>query len=679
MNTNFRQRIILITIIMMIGMSACTPKNPMTETSEPSPISTQITPSLPDNAVEVWVTYPDQSKKLSREANQIFQAGENSGNDTIVVQEDLLYQRMEGFGAAMTDSSAWLIMNALNEEARLQLMKDLFTREGNGIGLSYVRIPLGASDFALKDYTYDDMSPGQQDPKLRRFNIEYDKAYILPALRLATELNPQVRFMGSPWSAPAWMKGGASLHGGTLMPEFYEAFANYHVAFIQAYENEGVTIDTITPQNEPMHSSGGYPTMLVSAKGAQELVRDYLGPAFKQAGLSTRILIFDHNWDLVDYPLEVLNDPAAAAFVDGVAFHCYGGDVSAQSVVHLAHPDKSTWFTECSGGGWATDFGDNLSWNLRNLVVGNFRNWGNSVLLWNLALDENDGPQNGGCGDCRGVVTINQSTGEITYNEEYYILGHVSKFVDPGAYRIESVSSDSPTLNHVAFLNPDGSMVVLVQSDAAATFDVSWNDQHFTYSLPAKGAVTFKWYPNVRPGPTVTPMPTSEAKPTATLSGPGITPATSLLLDFETDTDFYVVSNTEVSLDALAYQGTKSLRLSSTSGNWHVGGVLLGAQPLDLTASQKLCFWVMDTTAYNDGKADNTVGVRLRDGSGGNQEVWTDHAETGINPKTVKDQWVQMCIDLVAFSMVDLTRVTKIEFNAYWAGDWYFDDISLQP
>lgn len=446
-------------------------------------------------SVEVWLTLPDQSKLLHQEANQTLEPGGASADTPYVIalDERIRYQRMEGFGAAMTDSSAYLLMRVLDERRRIDVMNDLFTREGKGIGLSYVRVPIGASDFSLHDRTYNDRPHGETDPALDHFSIGYDEAYIIPALQMAQRLNSRLRFMGSPWSAPAWMKDNDHLHGGALRPEFYAAFANYLARFVQAYAEHGIQIDTLTPQNEPLHASDGYPTMLLSAQGQQALIRDFLGPALRDAGLPTRLLIFDHNWDLWRYPLEVLADARTAAFVDGIAFHCYGGDVGAQTRVHEAHPNKGIWFTECSGGGWAVDFADNLSWNLRTLVIGNMRHWGNSLILWNLALDENSGPQNGGCGDCRGVVTIDQRSGEVTYNVEYYVLGHVSRFVDPGAYRIESTALDRENPENVAFLNPDGSIVLVVHAARDVSFAVEWAGSRFNYSLPAGAAVTFKW------------------------------------------------------------------------------------------------------------------------------------------------------------------------------------------
>ena len=449
--------------------------------------------AMPDNQIHVWLTLGDESKKLHEERDLTWQNGASAGSERITVDGATRFQTMEGFGAAMTDSSAWLIMTTLDENQRRTLMRDLFTREGDGIGLSYVRIPMGASDFALESYTYNDLPAGETDPDQLYFSIAHDEAYIIPALQLARDLNPQLRFMGSPWSPPAWMKSTDSLNGGLLLPQFLQSLADYHVKFVQAYAEANLPIDAITPQNEPLHMSLAYPTMLMLPSQQQALLRDHLGPTFRAAGLTTRIVIFDHNWDLSNYPLQVLADPAAAAFADGIAFHCYGGDVAAQSLLHNAHPDKGIWFTECSGGRWAPEFAGSVSWNMHNLVMGNFRNWGNSLLLWNLALDENDGPQNGGCTNCRGVVTIDQTTRAVTYNLEYYVLGHVSKFVEPGAYRIASTPGGAAIPDNVAFLNPDGSMVLIVQADTATTFAVDWNGQHFSYSLPSQGTVTFTW------------------------------------------------------------------------------------------------------------------------------------------------------------------------------------------
>jgi glucosylceramidase len=616
-------------------------------------------------SVEVWLTLADGSKKLSHEADLAFTAGPGTGT-VLNVNPNILYQRLEGVGAAMTDSSAWLIHTKLTEDQRKTLMEKLFTRIGDGIGLSYLRLPMGASDFALNSYTYDDMPTGQTDPTLANFSISHDTAYIIPTLKQALVLNPELKFMGSPWSAPAWMKTNEQLNAGALLPEYRQAFADYQVKFIQAYAAAGIPIDALTPQNEPMNENSSYPTMSMPADDQKVFVRDYLGPALAGAGLDTKILVLDHNWDLANYPVAILNDPQALAYVDGAAFHCYAGQVQNQSKVHAAYPDQGVWFTECSGGAWSTDFGDNVSWNLHNLVIGNFRNWGKSLLLWNIALDENAGPKNGGCDNCRGVVTINQSTGAVTYNEEYYILGHVSKFVDPGAYRAETTNYEDGQPENVAFLNPDGSLVLIVHSTAATTFDVEWGGRHFTYSLPAKGTVTFKWNTGSTPGATATSPPTPTPAPTLTPAPVGV------LQSFEAEETYYADYQATTSLTTeVVHGGASSLKSFSETGTWHTVGAYLEDRPVNVSDLDRICLWVYDTTA-----ADNTLGFRLVDASGTSQELWSDHAVVGSNPKTVKNTWVQMCFKLEPYTLVNLAELDKVQMAMYWAGTYYFDDIT---
>jgi glucosylceramidase len=445
--------------------------------------------------VDVWLTTGDQNK-LQHSYVPLY-PGNGSNLLKIQVNENITYQQIEGFGAALTDSAAWVISTALDVTQTHTLLNKLFS-PSEGIGISYLRLPMGASDFVTSThYTYDDLPPGEIDPDLDFFSIAHDQAYIIPILRQARSINPQLRFMGSPWSAPAWMKSPETLYGGSLQPGYYQAYANYFVRFIQAYEAEGVSIQSITIQNEPHCTSVTYPTMWMEPEQQAEFIKHYLGPAFGDAGITnTKILIWDGNWDEPGFPVEILEDSDARAYVAGSAWHCYAGTPDAQTAVHEIHPDKDIFFTECTGGEWDTDFASVLVWNFQNLFIGAVRNWAKVALLWNLALDENHGPHNGGCDDCRGIVTVHRGSGEVEYNVEYYIIGHLSKFVDPGAHRVESDHLPEK-LESFASQNPDGSIVLVVlnpgTSSGSLSFDVLWSGQHFSYSLDTQSVATFKW------------------------------------------------------------------------------------------------------------------------------------------------------------------------------------------
>ncbi len=412
---------------------------------------------------------------------------------TVTVDEGEVFQEMDGFGASVTDSSAWLLYNRMTPAQRAVAMRRLFDPV-TGIGLSYLRQPIGASDFALKSYTYDDVPTGQTDPEMAHFSVRHDVPYILPVLREAVALNPRLKIMGSPWSAPAWMKSSGSLVDGTLNPSAYDAYVEYLRRFVQAYAAHGLTVDAITLQNEPDFVPSAYPGMLLSPDQEAVLVQK-LGPALGSAGLRTKIIGYDGNWGNTSYALELLGDARANPYLDGTAFHCYSGDPTAQSELHSVHPTKAIYLTECSGGEWSTDFASNLWWDVHTLVIGATRNWAKTVLKWNLALDQDHGPTNGGCANCRGVITIDRLTGATTYNVEYYSLGHVSKFVQPGAHRIASTTFGAGNLESVAFENPDGSkaLIVLNGSSGTRTFAVAWRGRSFPYSLPAGVVATFNW------------------------------------------------------------------------------------------------------------------------------------------------------------------------------------------
>jgi glucosylceramidase len=396
----------------------------------------------------------------------------------------------------MTDSSAWLIYTQMPADKRQAVMTSLFSPT-EGIGLSAMRIPMGASDFAHGGhYSYDDMPAGEADPELAHFSIEHDQAYIIPALQEALRINPDLMIMASPWSPPAWMKDSDSLTKGTLLPQYYHAWAQYFVKFIQAYQAEGLPIYAVTLQNEPHFEPGTYPGMRLEPADEANLVKNYLKPAFEQAGLSTRILVWDHNWNEWKYPLEVYKDTEAKDMIGGSAFHCYAGSVAGQGIVHDAYPDKDIYFTECSGGTWVGGFTEGFKSDMRNLIVGATRNWARTVIKWNLALDPAHDPHSGGCATCDGLVTIDPAAAAgFTYNFDYYTLGHASKFVRQGAFRIASSSYTFSKFESVAFINPDGSKVLIVSNTSTnpVPFAVRWGERAFDYQLSAGSAATFTW------------------------------------------------------------------------------------------------------------------------------------------------------------------------------------------
>jgi len=440
--------------------------------------------------VNVWLTRGDRSQLLAPQSALTFTPDRPTRRYLAIdVDETITYQQVAGFGGSLTDSSAWLMANELGASPRDTLMSSLFDPV-RGIGLSLLRQPMGASDFALAHYTYDDTCCDLSD-----FSVDHDRAYIIPLLRQALSLNPMLRVMGSPWSAPAWMKDSGSLYGGKLLPQHYGTYADYFVRFVKAYQAEGIPVGFVTLQNEPHYEPPDYPGMRWEATEEADFVKNHLGPAFAANGITTKIVVWDHNWDEPSYPITVLNDPMAKAYVDGSAFHCYGGTVDNQAQVHDAHPDRNIYFSECTSGEWSTNWADNLVWDFRNILIGNFRNWGVSTTKFNLALDQDNGPHTGGCTNCTGIATINAVDGTVTYNHDFYTLGHFSKFVAPGAVRIESNQFDRRGIYDVSFKNPDGSKVVVVLNagHASTPFKIRWAGQSVTYTLPALSAATFKW------------------------------------------------------------------------------------------------------------------------------------------------------------------------------------------
>ncbi|MCE3202247.1 glycosyl hydrolase [Paenibacillus sonchi] len=430
---------------------------------------------------ELFIKQPPEQQKVG---------ASEQATVTVTIDESQTYQEMDGFGASFTDSAAYLINRVLSPEQRTELMKRLFDPAA-GIGLSVLRNPMGASDYARTVYSYNDLSEGETDMELNRFSVAHDEEDIIPLLQQAVALNPAVKLMASPWSAPGWMKTSGSMITGRLKPEYYGVYAGYFVRYIQAYAEHGLPVYAVTPQNEPLFEPHHYPGMLMLPEEQAIFVREYLKPAFIKHKINAKILCYDHNWDRPDYPLAVL--AAAGEAVDGVAWHWYGGTASAQSRVKLVFEDKEVHFTEGSGGEWIPPFEQAFS-NVIRTGIEILRNHSKSFVLWNMALDEQNGPAVPGFGrsTCRGIVRIDQQTRELTYTLDYYALAHFSKVIRPKALRLESHSTH-PAVTSAAFRNLDGSVGAVLFNDGEKLEIVTVRlpgEEPLTFSMAPKSAVS---------------------------------------------------------------------------------------------------------------------------------------------------------------------------------------------
>lgn len=440
---------------------------------------------------QMWLTTADETQKLTP---QLLVASDVAagGDEAVTIDTRQRFQKIQGFGAAMTDASAQLL-SELAPDRRRAVMAELFGRANEGLGLSFTRLTVGASDFSPTHYSYDDAPGNTPDPELRHFSIDPARRYVLPRTREALAINPRLMVMISPWSAPAWMKTTHSLIQGQLQLQYYPAFANYLARVVEGFGHEGVPVAMLTIQNEPDFEPDSYPGMRVNSPDRAVIIGQHVGPTFRARGLRTQILDYDHNWDNPEMPWKVLSDPVTRRYVAGVAWHCYEGDVPAQGQVHDAFPDKDTWFTECSGGEWSPKFGETLGWMIDKLIIGGANNWSRGTLLWNLALDPAHGPHKGGCGDCRGVITIDPATGAITRNVEYYVLGHASRFVLPGAFRVATTKRDDG-VEAAAFVNPDGSRVAILHRNAGAgPVTIAMDGRRYSLTLASGSVATLRW------------------------------------------------------------------------------------------------------------------------------------------------------------------------------------------
>ena len=474
---------ILMALIFCMGGS-CSKSN---TGSGNNPVIPPVPPTVP--GISYWTTTGDRVSLLSKQATGEGFSNTASTLPVINVDSTQLFQTIDGFGYTLTQGSAEVISQLVSAQ-RSALLTELFGSGENSIGVNYLRIGIGATDLSSTVYSYDDMPVGQTDPTLANFSMAPDQPAMIPVLKQILLINPAIKILASPWSAPAWMKDNNSTIGGSLNPAYYQAYANYFVKYIQAMQAEGITIHAITPQNEPLNPSNN-PSLVMTAAQQAAFIKNNLGPAFATAGIATKIIIYDHNCDRPDYPLDILNDAAARPYIDGSAFHLYAGNISALSQVATAYPDKNIYFTEQYTSSTGS-FGGDLQWHMKNVIVGSMRNNSRIALEWNLANDASYGPHTpGGCTTCLGAVTI--SSGGFSHNVGYYIIAHASKFVPAGSKRIASDNYGS--INTAAFLRPDGKKVLIAMNDGSAAqgFNIKFNGKWLSTNLPGGATSTYVW------------------------------------------------------------------------------------------------------------------------------------------------------------------------------------------
>jgi glucosylceramidase len=475
-NLRTRLQIVFLTVLLLGGMSRCQ--------QNISGGSTAVKPGT----VASWLTTPDKSSLLQKQPVLTFSKAANA-HPTVRVEEATTYQSMDGFGYTLTGGSA-MLLNQMAPAERAALLQELFGTGDGQIGVSYLRLSIGASDLDAEVFSYNDLPAGQTDPELKQFSLAPDRKHLIPVLKQILAINPDIKLLGSPWSPPTWMKTNNNSKGGSLKPEWFDAYAQYFVKYIQGMAAEGIAIDAITIQNEPLHP-GNNPSLLMLPQDQALFIKKSLGPAFQAAGIKTKIILYDHNADRPDYPISIMNDPEAKKYVDGSAFHLYGGTIDALSQVHQAHPDKNLYFTE-QWIGAPGKFPEDLAWHVKTLIIGGARNWCKTVLEWNLAADPQQNPHTpGGCTECLGAVTIDGN--KVVRNPAYYIIAHASRFVRPGSLRV--ASGEVSKLPNVAFKTPAGQNVLIVHNEdkTPQTFTIGYKGHSATATLPGGAVATYVW------------------------------------------------------------------------------------------------------------------------------------------------------------------------------------------
>jgi len=444
-----------------------------------------------EQEARLWLTTPDRAAVVALQSTSLHFSSKVGGQPVLTVDDAQHFQTMDGFGFALTGGSAQLLMR-MSAAQRAALLKELFTTAGDGVGVSYLRVSIGASDMNERVYSYDDLRAGETDAQMAKFSLGTDRADVIPVLKEILGIRPGIKILGSPWSAPAWMKTNNDVKGGELKPEYYGAFAKYFVKYIEGMRSKGITIDAITVENEPLNPKNT-PSMVMWAQEQATFIAKDLGPAFEKAGIRTKILLYDHNPDVPSYPLSILGDPAASKYVDGTAFHLYGGETSVLTQVHDAYPKKNLYMTEQSVTAWPGEGRLGIAEPVSHVMIGATRNWSRSVLLWNLAADPQNGPHtnNGGCTGCSGAITLDGDS--VTKNIAYYVVQHFSQFVPPGSVRV--ASSEMEQLASVTFLTPEGKVVLVVSNTGnfPKPFAVKYHGKFFQTAIPAESVGTYVW------------------------------------------------------------------------------------------------------------------------------------------------------------------------------------------
>jgi glucosylceramidase len=439
-----------------------------------------------ENKVQIWMTKGDESVKLQQQ-NALTFVNTSNNFQNIEIDDAQKFQYIDGFGYTLTGGSVEVI-NRLSSSKRKALLNELFGNDKNSISISYLRLSIGASDLDGEVFSYDDLPEGQTDPSLSKFSLARDKDLISMLKEILT-INPKIKIIAAPWSPPVWMKDNGKSIGGSLKTEYYDVYAKYFVKYIQGMQKEGITIDAVTPQNEPLHP-GNNPSLLMVSDQQRDFIKQSLGPIFKSNNIKTKIVVYDHNCNKPEYAINILNDSAANQYIDGSAFHLYEGDISALSTVHDAHPDKNLYFTEQWTGSKGT-FNEDLNWHTRNVVIGSMRNWSKIALEWNLANDNQYKPHTpGGCTECKGAITVSDSE-NFTRNVAYYIIAHASKFVPANSQRIASTQTEN--LATVAFKTPAGRTVLIVQNNNKSdeSFNIKYNQKIAPVTITGSSVATY--------------------------------------------------------------------------------------------------------------------------------------------------------------------------------------------